>query len=213
MLGKASALKDKRHVTKSGLYPLFRSGFLVITLSCKKMTKAELANIITIKTGIDRKDVMSIVESLMAEVKNALEREEPVYMRGFGSFIIKRRAEKTARNISRNTTLIVPAHNIPAFKPAKEFVQAVSEAQNRNGNDLKKDIPLTTSVKFYSIVNKGAKGSEDVTHAVLGDKVEKAPCPIGTFASREDAEKMLNSPEIQAQIKEMGIEMEVVRIR
>lgn len=177
------------------------------------MTKAELANIITIKTGIDRKDVMAIVESLMAEVKNALEREEPVYMRGFGSFIIKRRAEKTARNISRNTTLIVPAHNIPAFKPAKEFVQAVSEAQNRNGNDLKKDIPLTTSVKFYSIVNKEAKGSEDVTHAVLGDKVEKAPCPIGTFASREDAEKMLNSPEIQAQIKEMGIEMEVVRIR
>lgn len=177
------------------------------------MTKAELANIIALKTGIDRKDVMAIVESLMAEVKNSLEREEPVYLRGFGSFILKHRAEKTARNISRNTTLIVPAHNIPAFKPAKEFIKAVSEPQSRNSNGLGKDIPLTTSIQFYSIVNKGAKGSEDITHAVLGDKVEKAPCPIRTFASREDAEKMLNSPEIQAQTKEMGIEMEVVRIR
>lgn len=176
------------------------------------MTKAELANIIALKTGIDRKDVMAIVESLMAEVKNSLEREEPVYLRGFGSFILKHRAEKTARNISRNTTLIVPAHNIPAFKPAKEFVKAVSEPHKRQ-NGLEKDIPLTTSIQFYSIVNKGAKGGEDITHAVPGDKVEKAPCPIRTFASREDAEKMLNSPEIQAQTKEMGIEMEVVRIR
>lgn len=63
----------------------------------------------------------------MAEVKNALEREEPVYLRGFGSFIIKHRAEKTARNITKNTTLIVPAHNIPAFKPAKEFIKEVSK--------------------------------------------------------------------------------------
>lgn len=91
------------------------------------MTKAELTNTISEKTGIDRKDVMAVVESLMAEVKNALEREEPVYLRGFGSFIIKHRAEKTARNITQNTTLIVPAHNIPAFKPAKEFIKEVSK--------------------------------------------------------------------------------------
>lgn len=91
------------------------------------MTKAELTNTISEKTGIDRKDVMAVVESLMAEVKNALEREEPVYLRGFGSFIIKHRAEKTARNITRNTTLIVPPHNIPAFKPAKEFIKEVSK--------------------------------------------------------------------------------------
>ena len=90
------------------------------------MTKAELVNTIVLETGINKKDVLAIVESLMAEVKNALEREEPVYLRGFGSFIIKHRAEKTARNITKNTTLIVPAHNIPAFKPAKEFIKEVS---------------------------------------------------------------------------------------
>lgn len=89
------------------------------------MTKAELVNTIVLETGINKKDVLAIVESLMAEVKNALEREEPVYLRGFGSFIIKHRAEKTARNITKNTTLIVPAHNIPAFKPAKEFIPQI----------------------------------------------------------------------------------------
>lgn len=91
------------------------------------MTKAELVNTIVLETGINKKDVLAIVESLMAEVKNALEREEPVYLRGFGSFIIKHRAGKTARNITKNTTLIVPAHNIPAFKPAKEFIKEVSK--------------------------------------------------------------------------------------
>lgn len=91
------------------------------------MTKAEIVNTIVLETGINKKDVLAIVESLMAEVKNALEREEPVYLRGFGSFIIKHRAEKTARNITKNTTLIVPAHNIPAFKPAKEFIKEVSK--------------------------------------------------------------------------------------
>mgnify|MGYP001182047251 FL=1 len=91
------------------------------------MTKVELVNTIVLETGINKKDVLAIVESLMAEVKNALEREEPVYLRGFGSFIIKHRAEKTARNITKNTTLIVPAHNIPAFKPAKEFIKEVSK--------------------------------------------------------------------------------------
>lgn len=91
------------------------------------MTKAELVNTIVLETGINKKDVLAIVESLMAEVKNALEREEPVYLRGFGSFITKHRAEKTARNITKNTTLIVPAHNIPAFKPAKEFIKEVSK--------------------------------------------------------------------------------------
>ena len=91
------------------------------------MTKAELVNTIVLETGINKKDVLAIVESLMAEVKNALEREEPVFLRGFGSFIIKHRAEKTARNITKNTTLIVPAHNIPAFKPAKEFIKEVSK--------------------------------------------------------------------------------------
>lgn len=91
------------------------------------MTKAEIVNTIVLETGINKKDVMAIVESLMEEIKNALEKEEPVYLRGFGSFILKRRAEKTARNINQNTTIIIPAHNIPAFKPAKEFVKEVSK--------------------------------------------------------------------------------------
>ena len=66
----------------------------------------------------------------MVEVKESLEKGENVYLRGFGSFIVKRYAEKTARNISKNTTVIVPAHNIPAFKPAKEFTQQVSKLKD-----------------------------------------------------------------------------------
>lgn len=91
------------------------------------MTKAEIVNTIVLETGINKKDVMAIVESLMEEIKSSLEKDEPVYLRGFGSFILKHRAEKTARNISQNTTIIIPAHNIPAFKPAKEFVKEVSK--------------------------------------------------------------------------------------
>lgn len=69
--------------------------------------------------------VSAIVESLMVSIKGSLEKEENVYLRGFGSFIIKRRAEKTARNISKNTTITIPEHNIPAFKPAKSFAAKV----------------------------------------------------------------------------------------
>lgn len=93
------------------------------------MTKAELTDTIADKTGIDRKNVLAVVENLMEEIKKSMEKEEPVYLRGFGSFIIKHRAEKTARNISRNTTMIIPAHNVPAFKPAKEFVKEVSKLE------------------------------------------------------------------------------------
>lgn len=93
------------------------------------MTKAEIVNTIVLETGINKKDVMAIVENLMEEIKNSLKKEEPVYLRGFGSFILKHRAEKTARNISQNTTIIIPAHNIPAFKPAKEFVKEVSKLE------------------------------------------------------------------------------------
>lgn len=94
------------------------------------MTKAEIVNTIVLETGINKKDVMAIVESLMEEIKNSLEKDEPVYLRSFGSFILKRRAEKTARNISKNTTIIIPAHNIPAFKPAKEFIKNISKLDN-----------------------------------------------------------------------------------
>ena len=94
------------------------------------MTKAELCKKITDQTGCDMQSVSAIVESLMVSVKGSLEKGENVYLRGFGSFIIKRRAEKTARNISKNTTVIVPAHDIPAFKPAKEFTDLISKLKD-----------------------------------------------------------------------------------
>lgn len=89
------------------------------------MTKAEIVSEIASKTGIDKREVLMVVESLMDTIKTTMTNGEEVFLRGFGSFIIKRRAEKTARNISKNTTMIVSAHNIPAFKPAKEFLEKV----------------------------------------------------------------------------------------
>jgi DNA-binding protein HU-beta len=89
------------------------------------MTKADLVNNISEKLGIDKGDVQATVESFMDEIKNSLESGDNVYLRGFGSFIIKTRAEKTGRNISKNTTIKIPAHNIPSFKPAKVFVESV----------------------------------------------------------------------------------------
>jgi len=91
------------------------------------MTKAEIVAEIANKTGIEKVAVQATVESFMDSVKDSLNRGENVYLRGFGSFTIKKRAEKTGRNISRNTTIIIPAHNIPAFKPAKTFVNAVKD--------------------------------------------------------------------------------------
>ncbi len=89
------------------------------------MTKAEVVNEIAKKTGVEKAVVLSTVETFMEVIKESLINQEPVYLRGFGSFIIKKRAEKTARDIHKETTLIIPAHNIPAFKPAKTFVQEV----------------------------------------------------------------------------------------
>ncbi|NLO69560.1 MAG: integration host factor subunit beta [Porphyromonadaceae bacterium] len=91
------------------------------------MTKADVVNEIAKNTGIDKVTVLATVESFMEVVKDSLSRHENVYLRGFGSFIIKERAEKTARNISKNTTIIIPAHKIPSFKPAKTFVNAVKK--------------------------------------------------------------------------------------
>jgi DNA-binding protein HU-beta len=91
------------------------------------MTKAEIVNEIAEKTGVEKVAVQASVETFMKVVKNALTRGDNVYLRGFGSFIVKRRAEKTGRNISKNTTVIIPAHNVPAFKPAKTFVDRVKK--------------------------------------------------------------------------------------
>ena len=89
------------------------------------MTKAEIVADISEKTGIEKVVVLTAVEAFMNSVKSLLEEGENVYLRGFGSFIIKERAEKNGRNISKNTTIIIPAHNIPSFKPAKTFVERV----------------------------------------------------------------------------------------
>ena len=91
------------------------------------MTKAEIVTEIANKTGIEKKDVLNTIEAFMEVVKESLTKEENVYLRGFGSFIVKKRAQKTARNISKNTTIISPEHNIPAFKPAKTFKISVKK--------------------------------------------------------------------------------------
>ena len=90
------------------------------------MTKAEIVTEIANKTGIEKKDVLNTIEAFMEVVKESLTREENVYLRGFGSFIVKKRAQKTARNISKNTTIIIPEHNIPAFKPLQAFGEQTS---------------------------------------------------------------------------------------
>ncbi len=91
------------------------------------MTKAEIATEIAKTTGIDKAAVVTVIEQFITVVKDSLAHGENVYLRGFGSFIIKQRAQKTARNITKNTTLIVPAHNIPAFKPADVFKNEVAK--------------------------------------------------------------------------------------
>ena len=91
------------------------------------MTKAEIVAEIANKTGIEKVAVQATVEAFMESVKNSLISGENVYLRGFGSFVVKKRAEKTGRNISRNSTLIIPEHFIPAFKPAKTFLNEVKK--------------------------------------------------------------------------------------
>ena len=89
------------------------------------MTKADIVSDIQQKTGIDKATILTTVEAFMASGKGSLAEGENVYLRGFGSFILKKRAQKTARNISKNTTIIIPEHNIPAFKPAKTFIEDI----------------------------------------------------------------------------------------
>ena len=89
------------------------------------MTKANIVSIIAERKGIEKQDVLETIQTFMEVVKSSLEKGENVYLRGFGSFIIKQRAQKKARNISKNITITVPAHNIPAFKPAKIFMEGV----------------------------------------------------------------------------------------
>jgi len=89
------------------------------------MTKADIVSEIAKSTGVEKVQVQAIVEAFMDSIKTSLTNNNNVYLRGFGSFIIKKRAQKVARNISKNTTITIPEHNIPAFKPAKSFAAKV----------------------------------------------------------------------------------------
>jgi len=91
----------------------------------KEMTKAELVNAISNKLGTEKNETQKIVEAFMKEIRGAMYEGDNVYLRGFGSFIIKTRAAKIGRNISKNTAVKIPAHNIPAFKPSKTFMDRV----------------------------------------------------------------------------------------
>lgn len=93
------------------------------------MTKAEVCSEIARATGMEKGAVLDVVEKFMDVVKESLAHGENVYLRGFGSFIVKTRAEKTARNISKNTALIIPAHKIPAFKPSNTFKDEVAAGE------------------------------------------------------------------------------------
>jgi len=89
------------------------------------MTKAEIVADISEETGLERSEALRAVEAFMHSIKRSLSDGQNVYLRGFGSFVVKRRAKKTGRNISKKTPVIIPAHNIPSFKPAKVFVEEV----------------------------------------------------------------------------------------
>ena len=91
------------------------------------MTKADIVARIAEKTGVEKNITLHIVEAFMKQMKESMAEGKNVYLRGFGTFHIKRRAEKTGRNISKNTTIIIPAHNIPAFKPAKTFAEKIKK--------------------------------------------------------------------------------------
>ncbi|MDR1975306.1 MAG: integration host factor subunit beta [Bacteroidales bacterium] len=89
------------------------------------MTKAEVVSAIAERTGIEKVTVWATVETFMDVVKDNMAHGENIYLRGFGSFIIKERKQKIGRNISKNTSIVIPAHNIPVFKPAKPFLNEV----------------------------------------------------------------------------------------
>ena len=94
------------------------------------MTKAELVSKISDNTGVEKLTTLAVVESMMKEIKNSISTNESVFLRGFGTFKPKKRAEKTGRNIKKNTTIVIPAHHIPAFKPAKVFVEEIKKNLN-----------------------------------------------------------------------------------
>ncbi len=103
------------------------------------MRKSELVNQISEKTGIPKVDVLVTLETMIKSVKSALSTGENIYIRGFGSFIIKKRAAKIGRNIKKNVAVEIPEHFIPAFKPAKEFMLEIKSSKNIKESNEKED--------------------------------------------------------------------------
>ncbi len=89
------------------------------------MTKADVINEISEKTGIDKADVQASIEAFFAVVKNSMAEGDNIYVRGFGSFVNKKRAKKIARNISKNTAIVIEEHFVPSFKPSKIFIEKI----------------------------------------------------------------------------------------
>ena len=117
---------DKQEIYSIIIY-IFAHQKIIINQKPTSMTKADIVTKISDRLGVEKIETQAILEQFMKEVKNSLETGENVYLRGFGSFIIKTRAEKKGRNISKNVTISIPAQNIPAFKPAKVFVDRIKE--------------------------------------------------------------------------------------
>jgi Bacterial nucleoid DNA-binding protein len=100
------------------------------TIKTDIMTKEELAAEIAKQTGIEKVVVLKTIESFMTTVKTNMTQNKNIYLRGFGTFLVKKRAKKTARNISKNTSIIVPEHFVPTFKPSKEFATQVKDKKH-----------------------------------------------------------------------------------
>lgn len=97
------------------------------------MTKADVISEIADKTGIDRGDVTASIEAFFSVVKSSMAEGENIYVRGFGSFVNKKRAKKIARNISKNTAIVIDAHYVPSFKPSKVFVEKIKSSNKVGG--------------------------------------------------------------------------------
>jgi len=97
------------------------------------VTKAEVISEVAEKTGVDKAEVSTAIEAFFTIVKNSMSEGNNIYVRGFGSFINKKRAKKVARNISKNTAIIIDEHYIPSFKPAKVFVEKIKTSKKVKG--------------------------------------------------------------------------------
>lgn len=127
MVNAANCKKNKRIYRIIDFFSIFVAHYQRKRKNKVIMTKAEMVSEIAKSTGIEKVLIGEVIESFMDNIKDSLLEGENVYLRGFGSFISKARAAKVARNIARNTILIIPAHHIPAFKPAKEFLVLIQE--------------------------------------------------------------------------------------